>query len=237
MLKNEFEGISEEDMEDFKALLVQFYGKPWEESYELFTKEAAERLGRKDTNRKYRSPLSDDEHDLVMSVVARFIKINSKLRRAGTKIDSFYAMLENRIDHVHHEELRDLQRSGRASNVDDIDIISQAPPIDKEMEESEASRIAAGCYKRCLDKLPKHVLDIFLEYYDVVGLTPAERAEARRRLALRVAGIPPSEATPEATEVAKRNLDIMLSKSRRRTLVPCKVKCVEEHTYVDGRPL
>ncbi|MFL6334555.1 MAG: hypothetical protein ACJ754_14675 [Pyrinomonadaceae bacterium] len=237
MLKNEFEGISEEDMEDFQALLVQFYGKPWEESYALFTREVAERLGRKDTNRKYRSPLSADEHDLVMSVVARFIKINSKLRRAETEIVNFYAMLENRIDHVHHEELRDLSRSARTSNVDDIDIISQAAPIDRAMEESEAGRIAAECYNQCLDELPKHIHDIFIEYYDVDGLTPAERTEMRRRLALRVAGISPSEATPEATGGAKKKLDIMLSKCRRKTLAPCKAKCVEEHTYVDGRPL
>ncbi|MDT5271381.1 MAG: hypothetical protein QOH49_3567 [Acidobacteriota bacterium] len=237
MLKNEFEGISEEDMEDFKALLVQFYGKPWEESYALFTKEIAERLGRKDTNRKYRSPLSADEHDLVMSVVARFIKINSKLRRAETEIVNFYAMLENRIDHVHHEELRHLSKLARTFNVDDIDIISQAAPIDREMEESEASRIAAECYNQCLGKLPKHILDIYLEYYDVEGLTPAERTEARRRLALRVAGLSPSEATLEATGVAKKNLDIMLSKWRRKNLALCKAKCVEEHTYVDGRPL
>jgi hypothetical protein len=237
MIKNEFEGISEEDIEDFKALVMEFYGRPLEESYALFSKEIAERLERKDTNRNYRSLLSADEHDLVMSVVARFIKINSKLRRAGTEILNFYAMLENRIGHVHHEELRDLSRSARTVNADDIDIISQTIPIDREMEKSEASRIAAECYNKCLDKLPKHVLDSFLEYYDVEGLTPAERTEARRRLALRVAGISPSVATPEATEDAKKKLDIMLSKWRRKTLVPCKAKCIEEHTYVDGRLL
>jgi len=237
MPKNEFDGISEEEMEDFKALVVQFYGKPWEEAYALFTKEIAERLGRKDTNKSYRAPFSADAHDLVMSVVARFIKINGKLRRAGKKILNFHAMLENRISHVHHEELRELSRSARNVDVGDIDIISQTALIDREMERSEASRIEAECHNKCLDELPKHVHDIFIEYYDVDGLTPAERAEMRRRLALRVAGIYPSEATTEATADAKKNLDIVLSKWRRKTLAPCKAKCVEEHTYVDGRPL
>jgi hypothetical protein len=237
MPKNEFDGISKEDMEDFEALVVQFYGKPWEESYALLTKEIAERLRRKDTNRSYRSPLSADAHDLVMSVVARFIKINSKLRRAGTEILNFYAMLENRIGHVHHEELRELSRSARTVHVDDTDVTSSTASIDRKMEEREARRIEAECYNKCLDELPQHVHDIYLEYYDVDGLTPAERTEMRRRLALRVAGISPSEATPEATADAKKNLDIMLSKWRRRTLVPCKAKCVEEHTYVDSRPL
>src|SRR5579885_392904 len=237
MPKNEFDGISEEDMEDFKALVVQCYGKPWEESYALLTKEIAERLWRRDTNRNYRSPLSADAHDLVMSVVARFIKINSKLRRAGTVILNFHAMLENRIGHVHHEELRELTRSARTARVDDIDVMSQAASIDRRMEESEARRIEVECYNKCLDELPKHAQDIFIEYYDVDGLTPAERAEMRRRLALRVAGIPPSEATPDATADATKNLDIMLSKWRRKTLAPCKARCVEEHTYAGGRPL
>lgn len=236
MPKNEFDGISKEDMENFETLIVQFYGKPWEEAYALFTKETAERLGRKDTNKSYRAPLSADAHDLVMSVVARFIKINGKLRRAGTEILNFYAMLENRIGHVHHEELRELSKSARNVDVGDIDIISQTASMDRELEKSEASMIEARCYNKCLDELPKHIHDIFLEYYDVDGLTPVERTEMRRRLALRVAGIYPSEATTEATADAKKNLDIMLSKWRRKTLAPCKAKCVEEYTYVDGRP-
>lgn len=228
MFKNEFEGISEEDMDDFKVLVVQFYGKPWEESYELLTKEITDRLRRKDTNWNYKSPLLTDMEDLVISVVARFIKINSKLRRAGKEILNFHAMLENRIGHVYHEELRRLLRSARGVELDDVDVVSQMALIDREMEESETSAIEVECHKRCLDKLQGHVLDIFLEYYGVDGLTVAERTDARRRLALRVAGISPSEATPGAVAGAKRNLDSMLSKWRKKTLTPCKDKCMKE---------
>lgn len=228
MLKNEFDGISEEEMEDFKAIVVQFYGKPWGEAYPLLTKEITDRLRRKDTNRSYRAPLINDVEDLVMSVVARLIKINGKLRRAGNEILNFQAMLENRIGHVYHEELRRLLRAARAVEIDRIDVVSPTALIDREMEDGETRAIKAECHQRCLDELPEHVLEIFLEYYDVGGLTPAARTEARRRLALRVAGIAPSAATPEAAAAAKRNLDSMLSKWRRNTLARCNDKCLKE---------
>lgn len=227
MLKNEFDGISEEDMEAFKALVVQFYGKPWEEAYALLTKEITDRLRRKYNNTRYRSHFSSVEEDLVSSVVARLIRVNGKLRRAGKEILNFHAMMEDRIGHVFHEELRRLFRPVRPVEISDLDIASPTPLINREMEENETRRLEAECHNKCLDKLPGHVLEIFLEYYDVDGLTPTERADARRRLALRVTGICLTEAPPEAAATAKRNLDSMLSKWRNNILAPCKDKCMK----------
>jgi len=227
MLKNEFDGVTEEDMEYFQELLVKFYEKPWEEAYTQLTEEIEERLRRKDTNKNYRSRLTADLDDLIISVVARLIKVNGKLRRAGKEILNFYAMLENRIHHVYHEELRRLSVSARMLDVDEMDVASQTASIDREMEEREAWALEVNCYKRCLDELPEHVLNIFLEYYDMDGVPPAARADARRKIALRVAGISAEDATREEVANAKGNLDSMLSKWRRNTLTPCKDKCLK----------
>jgi hypothetical protein len=95
------------------------------------------------------------------------------------------------------------------------------------MEEREERALKVNCYKRCLDELPEYVLNIFLEYYDMDGVPPAARADARRKIALRVAGISAEGATPEEVANAKGNLDSMLSKWRKNTLAPCKDKCLK----------
>lgn len=215
------------------ALLVQHYGKPWEEAYAQLMKEIEERLRRKDTNKNYRPYLMTDIDDLVVSVVARLIKVNGKLRRAGKKIITFGAMLENRVRHVYHEELRRLSVAAHMLDVDDTDVASQAILMDREMEEEETRRLEVECYKRCLDELPEHVLNIFLEYYDMDGVPPGARADARRKIALRAEGISPEGATPEEVTGAKGNLDSRLSKWRRNTLAPCKDKCM--NGVINGR--
>jgi hypothetical protein len=228
MGKTEFDGISEEDLERFKGLLVRFYQKPWEESYLQLRKEIEERLLRKDTNKNYKSYFVSNLNDLVMTVVSRFIKINSKLHRAGKEILNFHAMLENRIGHVYHEELRRLSKSVRLIDVDDSDISSPMDSIDKEMEENEARIIKAKCYKKCLDELPGHILNIFLDYYDMDELPPTGRADARQKLALQVATIPVQEVTPEKLKRAKNNLDSMICKWRKKHLEPCRDKCLKQ---------
>ncbi|HSE20351.1 MAG TPA: hypothetical protein VLB68_01800 [Pyrinomonadaceae bacterium] len=230
MSQTEFDGILKEDLERFKELLISFYGASWEESYVQFTKEISERLRRKDTNIKYRSHFESNLNDLVLSVVSRFIRINSKLERAGQKIHSFYAMLENRIGHVYHEELRRLSKLVPLPDIDDSDIASETDSADKEMEQKEKETIKTECYKKCLDDLPMHISIIFVEYYDTEELTPAERTYARQRLALKLANIPPSEATPEKLKRARNNLDSMISKWRRKHLEPCKEKCLKQRS-------
>jgi hypothetical protein len=227
MRKNEFDGISEADMDAFKVLVEQFYKRPWEESYPLLTEEIEKRLRRRDTNKKYRPYLTAELDYLVVSVMARLIKINAKLQRAGKEILDFLAMLESRVGHVYHEELRRLSRAARQLDVNDVNLADRAALMDRALEETEEASLAVECYKRCLGELPQRILDIFLEYYDVEGLTPGERAEARRRLALKVEGIPPDEATPEKVKSAKDKLDIKLSKWRKRKLTPCKDECLK----------
>jgi hypothetical protein len=227
MRKNEFDGISEADMDAFQVLVERFYEKPWEEVYPLLTDEIENRLRRRDTNKNYRPSLTAELDYLVVSVVARLIKINAKLRRAGKEILDFPAMLESRVGHVYHEELRRLSRAARHLDIDNLDLADRTAPVDRALEETEEASLTVECYKRCLGELPPGILDIFLEYYDVEGLTPSERAEARRRLALKVEGAPPDEATPEKVRAAKDKLDIMLSKWRRRKLTPCKDECLK----------
>ena len=230
MSKPEFDGVLGEDLERFKELLVSFYGKSWEDSYVQFTNEISERLRRKDTNPKYRSYFESNLNDLVMSVVARFIRINSKLQRAGQQIHSFPAMLENRIGHVYHEELRRLSKVLPLPDADDSDIPSGKDSLEKEMELSEKRAIKTECYKKCLDVLPSHISKIFIEYYDTEGLSPTERIHARQQLAIRLANIPHSEATPEKLKRARNNLDSMICKWRKKYLDPCKEKCLKQRS-------
>jgi hypothetical protein len=231
MSKAEFDGISEGDLERFKELLVRFYGKPWEDSYSELTREIEKRLLRKDINVRYRSYFVSNIGDLIMTVVARFIKINSKLQRDGKEILNFYAMLENRIGHVYHEVLRALSRPPEPLPDDDSDLVSQTNSAEKEMEEKEARLIKAKCYRKCLNELPPHVLNIFLENYGANKLPPAERTQTRLNLALRIAEIPAQAATPEEFKRAKNNLDSMISKWRTKHLEPCMDKCLKQKTY------
>jgi hypothetical protein len=231
MSKTEFDGILKDDLERFKELLVSFYGKSWEDSYVQFTNEISERLRRKETNPKYRSHFESNLNDLVLSVVSRFIRINSKLQRAGQTIHSFHAMLENRIGHVYHEELRRLSKLVPLPDSDDPDIASETHSVDRELEQKEKEAITTECYKKCLDDLPIHISKIFFEYYDTEELTPAERTYARQQLALKVANIPHSEATPEKLKRAKNNLDSMISKWRKKHLEPCKEKCLKQRVF------
>jgi hypothetical protein len=209
---------------------MEFYQEPWEESYNRLRRDIEIRFLRKDTNRKYKPLLISNMDDLVITVVLRLIRINSKLRHAGEEIKNFYAMLENRIDHVYHEELRRIFKHAGSTSRDDASAFETpepSDPIDRRIEEEEERAIINRCYKECLGKLPEHVLSIFLEYYGKETLTPKERTAARIRLAVKVADISAAEETPERLKRAKNNLDSMISKWRRNHLDPCKDSCLK----------
>ena len=225
MRKIEFEGVSPEELEQFRELLVDFYGCSWEDSLLKLTREIQQRILNRDTNPRYRSHFESNLADLVMSVVSRFVKINAKLRAAGQPIDNFYAMLENRIGHVHFEELRKL---ARLTNIDDLDVASETSSPAEHLELNEMKAIMSRCYKKCLADLPPHISNIFVEYYDLDELPPIERTQARRQLALREANLSPSEVTPEELMRAKNNLESLISKWRKKHLTPCKNKCLNK---------
>jgi len=230
MRKTEFDGVSREDVERFEELLTGFYGLSGDDSYRQFTKEIRDRLSRRDTNARYRSQFENNLDDLVMSVVSRFIRINSKLHADGQKIHNFRGMLEDRIGHVYFEELRRLARLVDEVDVNDMAVPSKTNSPDVEIELSETRAMKARCYKKCLGELPLHISNIFVEYYNTDGLSPTERTRARQQLALRVANSPPSETTHEEVTRAKRNLQSLICKWRTEHLKPCKEKCLKQRS-------
>src|SRR5690348_2722465 len=138
MRKTEFDGVSPEDLEHFKELLMDFYECSWEESFLQLTREIRKRIQHRDTNGRYRSHFDSNLDDLVMSVVSRFIRINAKIRADGQKINNFYAMLEDRIGHVHFEELKKL---ARFKNIDDLDVASETSSSAELLEWNELKAI------------------------------------------------------------------------------------------------
>jgi hypothetical protein len=226
MSDRELRGVSAEDLEMFQAFVADHYRLPWEQSYVELTREIEGRFGRRSTNRIYRTMLEGEMHDLVMAVVIRYAKVHGSMRRAGQKIESFDAMLENRVGHVYKEALRRYGRQLRDINPDDYpDLPDPNPGVDWQLEEGEERLILLKCRLECLRKLPRRISDIFLEYYDQ-DCPPAERAEMRIKLALRLEGSSADRATPEEREKAKGNLDSKMSKWRANNLRPCELKCL-----------
>ena len=227
MRKTEFDGVSNEDFKSFQKLITDFYGLSWEQSYLQLTKEIESRLLRKDTNPRYRSHFEHSLKDLVITVVARFVRINAKLQAAGKKIDEFYAMLENRIGHVYKEELKKLIRAGKNLDIDDRNVPSETNSVYEKMEQEETRALRLRCQQHCFDKLPSHIANIFLEYYDTDGLSPKQRTYTRQQMAIRLASLPSFGITLEETTTAKKNLDSRISKLRRKHLKPCMKKCMQ----------
>lgn len=230
MRKTEFEGISTEDLERFKTLVMDFYGLSWEESYSRLTNEIKTRILRRDINQSYRSHFESTADDLVIIVVSRFARINAKLHAAGQEIHDFYAMLEDRIGHVYHEELRKIKRAKKLVDIDDLTAPPETISADKEMEEEETRALRLHCYQKCFDNLPSHISSIFMEYYDTEGLLPKERTHKRQQMALRIGNLP-ANTTLEEMKRAKRNLDTQLSKWRKNHLRPCMDKCMKKQFY------
>ena len=230
MRKTDFDGISNEDLERFEELLRDFYGLPWEESYLRLTKEIEERILRKDTNPRYRSHFEIYLDDLVISVVCRFVRINSKLQAEGQKIHNFHAMLENRIGHVYHEELRKIFKAAKFIDIDDVNALPDTSSPFDELEQKERYELIVRCHQKCFEDLPAHIADIFVEYYGTDGLSPSQRTHKRQQLAARLAGLLPSEATLEEMKKAKDNLQSLIWKWRKKHLTPCKNKCMESRS-------
>ena len=230
MSDKELQAVSGEDLEMFKGLVVDFYRRPWEESYTLLRAEIRKRLLRKSTNPTYRSMLVGEVDDLVTSVFIRYAKVYGKIRRAGGEIEGFEAMLEDRVKLVYHEALRRYSRllpDIRPDSHETTEAASPAVLIDRALEEEEERARLNRCLIECLRELPEHVRNIFLEYFDTDAYSPHERVEMRLRLALREANIPVEQATPEQIFRARRNLNTMISKWRTNHLKPCKEKCLK----------
>ena len=231
MRKTEFDEVSIEDVKCFEKLLTDFYGLSWEESYSQLTKEIETRILRRDTNPRYRSHFQSSLNDLVITVVARFVRINAKLQAAGRKIDEFHAMLENRIGHVYNEELRKIRRAGKILDIDNLNLPSEANSAYEEMEQEETRALRLRCHQKCFDNLESHIANIFLEYYDTDGLSPKQRTYKRQQMALRLASLHPSGATLEETTNARKNLDGQIFKLRKKHLKPCMKKCMKAQSY------
>jgi hypothetical protein len=225
-------GIRKEDVERFEKLLMDFYGKSLEESYELFRRDVKRLILGRDTNKKYHSQLIANLEDLVSTVAIRFARINGKLHDAGKGIEHFYGMLNNRVDHVWREELRRMRKP--SPSIDDPDFVERPAMVvtfDRELEENEENAIKIRCYKKALASLPKHILDLLLEYYRVEELPPTERTEAHIQLALRQGGVSPADVTAEQIKRLRNNLDSKISKWRNKVLAPRKEKCMKrEHS-------
>lgn len=229
MSDKELQAVSGEDLEMFKALVMNFYQRPWEDSYVLLRAEIRKRFLRRDTNPAYNSVLVGEIDDLVTHVVIRYSKVYGKIRRAGSEVESFEAVLEDRVKLVYFEALRRYARLLTDVPVDDDKALESSAPailVDRTLEEEEERERLNRCYVKCLRELPEHVLDVFIEYCDTDTYPPQERAEVRLRLALREAEIQADMATPEQVLKARRNLNTMISRWRTNHLKPCKERCL-----------
>lgn len=229
MSDKELQAVSREDLEMFKALVTDFYRRPWEESYFLLRAEIRKRLLRRGTNRTYVSTLRGEVDDLVTRVVIRYSRVYGKIRRAGREIESFEAMLEDRVRLVCYEVLRKYPRHLTEIRVDAPDapeLSATAVRVDRALEEAEERELLNKCLMKCLRELPAHARRVLIEYSDTETYPPGERTQMRLNLALREAGLSADRATPEQIFNARRKLNTAVSRWRSKHLQPCKEKCL-----------
>jgi DNA-directed RNA polymerase specialized sigma24 family protein len=224
MSDKELEAVSEEDLESFEALVVDFYQKPWEESYALLRAEIKRRLLRRVAYSAYNWRFKVEADDLVTRVVIRYSTVYGKMRRAGVTLDSFEAMLEDRVRLVTHEAIR--RYSKEVPGGGSPDLRAAGVLVDRALEDEEERERVNRCMAECLRKLPERARRVLIEYCDTNAYPPHERSEMRTTLALREAGVPVDGATPEQRANARRNLRVMVSKLRKDRLQPCKESCL-----------
>jgi len=227
------EKISAADLETLEPLLVEYYQKPYQESYERLRKKIEARFRHKDTNSKYSSILTADLDDLVLTVILRLISINGKILKRGQERINDLELMANKItDLVYREELRALRTRLRHQPLDDDNSETTGPPLAQRVnDEIRAIReeIMKGCYDSCVEKLPAQVKTVFRAYYTDVVLEPQQLIAERKRLAKEVAGITEAEArnlTPEQELRTLNNLQSKVNKWRKNLIEDCVTRCV-----------
>lgn len=240
MASKDHEKISAADLELLQPLLVEYYEKPYQESYELLRKKIEARFRYKDTNSQYSSMLMDNLDDLVLTVVLRLISVNGKLlTRKAEKINDLELMANKIADLVYREELRSLRARLRDQPLDDTDTERSAPALAQQVhDEIRAIRaeIMKSCYDSCVDRLPARIKSVFRAYYTDVVLEPKELIAERKRLAKQEAGMTEAEArqlTPAQEVRTLNNLQSKVNKWRRSLVEMCVTKCVaaQESTH------
>lgn len=233
MAFKDHEKISAADLELLEPLLVGYYKKPYQESYELLRKRIEARLRHKDTNSKYSSVLMTDLDDLVLTVVLRLISINGKMiMRKAEKINDLELMANKIADLVYREELRALRTRLRDQPLEEDNSERKALPLAQQVhDEIRAIReeIMKSCYDSCVEKLPAQTKAVFRAYYTDARLEPKELIAARKRLANEVAGITEAEArdfTPEQELRTLNNLQSKVNKWRKNLIEDCVTRCV-----------
>lgn len=229
MSDKEVQAVSGEDWEMFKALVSDFYQRPWEESYVFLRADIWKRFLRRGTNSTYNSLLVGEADDLVTRVVIRYSRVYGKMRRAGKVLDSFEAMLENRVKLVYFEALRRYLKVLTDVRLDDPDSPEPAAPalrVDTALEDEEERKRLNGCLIKCLGELSEHARHVLIEYCNTDGCPPQERSQMRLRLALREARLSADSATPEQVANARTKLNTAVSRWRNNRLRRCKEKCL-----------
>lgn len=218
-----------------EPLLTDYYGKSYEESYQLLRKSIEARFRSKDTNSKYRAILLDELEDLILTVILRLLSISSKsLNKKGERIRNPELMSSRIADFVYQEELRAIRKRLNETPIDEDDSEGKAPPIgqaiDGEIQAIE-NEIMRKCYAQCLGDLPAHIAAVFRAYYPDAVLDAGELVAVRKRLANEEAGLTEAQAqsqTPEQQARTLNNLQSKVNKWRKTHVEECVKKCVEE---------
>jgi ribosomal protein L30/L7E len=234
MSYKDHEKISAEAIKMLEPLLVDYYRKPYQESYQLLRRKIEANFRGKDTNSKYMSIFIDDLEDLISTVILRLVSINSKsLKEKGERIRDLESMVNKITDYVYREELRAIRKRLKEQLIDENDPENKTPslpqPIDDEIQ-TIRSEIIKRCYEDCVERLPAKIKDVFRAYYPKTRLDPKELVATRRRLATEVAGMTLAQSqrlTPEQAERTLNNLQSKVNKWRRSHIEECVKKCVE----------
>jgi len=227
------EKISAADLETLEPLLVEYYKKPYQESYELLRKKIEARFRHKDTNSKFSSILTADLDDLVLTVILRLISINGKILKNGQERINDLELMANKItDLVYREELRALRNRLRHQPLDEDNAEAKGLPLPQQVhDEIRAIReeLMKSCYDSCVEKLPAQVKTVFRAYYTDAALEPQQLIAERKRLAKEVAGITEAEGrnlTPEQELRTLNNLQSKVNKWRKSLIEDCVTRCV-----------
>lgn len=237
MALKDHEKISPANIELLEPLLVEYYKRPYRESYELLRKQIESRFRNKHTNSNYNSMLIADLDDLVLTVVLRLIKINSKLlKKKAERINDLELMINKIADLVYREELRTLRARLKEQPLDEEDDSKRkthplTQRVDNEIRAIQ-KEIMKRCYDSCVETLPVRIKTVFRAYYTDLALEPKELIIERKRLANKEAGITEAEAqrlTPKQELRTLNNLQRKVNKWRKSHIEECVKRCVAAH--------